>query len=372
MLSLLIASLLTLAADGPAAEQQAVNLYRLRVAYGASTEQSVRDSIRQEVLHGIPDLRIDQEHGAQQVELWDACCSMWDVVEVFEDAAHVGASTLPKLTMYEVDGVEFYRSDTTYNLTSDTMYLASNALPGLGGVDVYFSPLHYYAIIDEFKWLSPYNYGDGINTGADEFGLRKEDTTLTFFRATNGTVRKYRATPRTIVRSVEMDLSCSNTSYIYLNILNCRDVTVGSLVFDNASQNTLPQETATMQFRCCKDVQPRTFIRCNVSVNTLSLLDTDIRTHHCRLNGITTSKNGEQIFGFSIYEDPASSETALRTVISEMFEGGSAPTRVRIERVPGHLTEQIDELVHVLSMRKVEVDVTSSGVARTTVAMKMD
>ncbi len=372
MLSLLIASLLTLAADGPTAEQQAVNLYRLRVAYGKATEQSVRDSIRQEVLHAIPNLRVDQEHGAQQVELWDACCSMWDVVEVFEDAAHVGASTLPKLTMYEVDGIEFYRSDTTFNRTSDTMYLASNVLPGLGGVDVYFSPLHYYAIINQFKWLSPYNYGDGINTGADEFGLRKEDSTLTFFRATNGTVRKYRATPRTIVRNVELDLTCSNTSYIYLNILNCRDVMIGSLVFDNASQNTLPQETATMQFRCCKDAQPRTFVRCNVTVNTLSLFDTDIRTHHCRSSGITTVKGGEQVFGFSVYEDPVSSETALRTVISEMFEGGSAPTRIRIERVPGHLTQQIDELLNVLAIRKVKVNVSSSDKARTTIALKMD
>lgn len=372
MLSLLIASFITLAADGPTAGQQAVNLYRLRVAYGKATEQSVRDSIRQEVLHAIPNLRVDQEHGAQQVELWDACCSMWDVVEVFEDAAHVGASTLPKLTMYEVDGIEFYRSDTTYNQAHDTMYLASNVLPGLGGVDVYYLPLHYYAFIKQYKWLSPYNYGDGINTGADEYGLTKEDSTLTFFRATNGTVRKYRATPRTIVRNVELDLTCSNTSYIYLNILNCRDVAVGSLVFDNASQNTLPQETATMQFRCCKDAQPRTFVRCNVAVNTLSLLDTDIRTHHCRSSGITTVKGGEQVFGFSVYEDPVSSETALRTVISEMFEGGSAPTRIRIERVPGHLTQQIDELLNVLAMRKVKVDVSSSDKARTTIALKMD
>lgn len=368
MLSLLIASFLTLAADGPTAEQQAVNLYRLRVAYGKATEQSVRDSIRQEVLHAIPDLRVDQEHGAQQVELWDACCSMWDVVEIFEDAADVKARTLPKLTMYEVDGVEFYRSDTTYNEAHDTMYLASNALPGLGGVDVYYSPLHYYAVIKQFKWLSPYNYGDGINTGADEFGLTKEDTTLTFFRASNGTVRKYRATPRTIVRSVEMDLACSATSYIYLNILNCQDVMVGSFVFDNYSTNTLPQTAATLQFRCCKDAQPRTFVRCNVAVNTLALRDTDIRTHHCTSSGITSVKGGDQVFGFSVYEDPESSETALRTVISEMFEGGSAPTHVRIERVSGHLTEQIDELLNVLAMRKVNVDVSSSGSTRTTIA----
>ena len=366
MLSILIASFLTLAADGPTAEQQAVNLYRLRVAYGKATEQSVRDSIRQEVLHAIPDLRVDQEHGAQQVELWDACCSMWNVVEIFEDAADVKARTLPKLTMYEVDGVEFYRSDTTYNETHDTMYLASNALPGLGGVDVYFSPLHYYAIIKQFKWLSPYNYGDGINTGADEFGLTKEDTTLTFFRASNGTVRKYRATPRTIVRNVEMDLACSATSYIYLNILNCQDVMVGSFVFDNYSTNSLPQTAATLQFRCCKDAQPRTFVRCNVAVNTLALRDTDIRTHHCTSSGITSVKGGDQVFGFSVYEDPESSATAVRSVIREMFEGASVPLRVRIERNPGYLTEQFDELLRVFSARGVSVDVEPSTSPRMT------
>ncbi|MCX6140520.1 MAG: hypothetical protein NTX15_06810 [Candidatus Kapabacteria bacterium] len=372
MLSLLIASFLTLAADGPTAEQQAVNLYRFREAYVKATLPSVRDSIRQEVLHAIPDLRVDQEHGAQQVQLWDACCSMWDVVEMFEPAGHVEAASLPKLSMYEVDGVAFYRSDTAFNQSNDTMYTSSNALPGFGGVDVYFSPLHYYAVIDEFRWIGPYNYGDGINTGADEFGLRREDTTMTFFRAANGTVRKYRATPRTVLRNVEMDHTCTSTSFVYLNVLDCRDLLVGSLVFDDGTRNVLPPTSATLQFRCCQDASPRTFIRCNVSVGTLSLQDTDIRTHQCKSSGVTSAKGGEQVFGFSIFEDLMSAETAFRSVVSEYVVGVTAPTYVRIERAPGHLTQQIDDLVRLLTSRRIKVDVLVSSDARTTIALRAD
>ncbi len=350
----MIASFLASAPDTSSLDQQVINLTRYREAYTKETRPHVRDSIRQEVLHAIPDMRVGQEHGEQQVQLWDDCCPLWDVVEVSE-----------------VDAVTPNVTDTSYCPTKDTMYLTSNALPGYGGTDVYYSPYHFYPQIKEFRWLAPYNIGQEVNTSADEFGLRWEDTTLTFYRNTNNVAHKYRAIPRIVIQDVVIDYTCASTNFIYLNVLDCRNAFIGSYVCEDEWSTSLPSTATTLHFRCCNNASPRTFTRCTVRTSTLTLRETDIRTHECSSDGIHNSKRGELVFGFSVHEDQASATAAFQSVVSHIV-GNNPPTHVRIERAPNHLTQQLNELLNILSARKIHVEVVASTEPRTTIALQMD
>jgi len=361
--------LLTISALGGRYDQD-VQLYRYREAWAKTSLQHVKDSIRQEVLDAIPDLRVNNEHGQEQVNLWDQCCSLWDVVEIFGEAGSIDSSDLPSFSMRMVDGVAFYQSVNTMAPTRDTVFNASNRYPGFGGIDIYFAESFYYPAVGIEKWLGLLNIGQDVNTGADEFGLRREDSTYTFLRLINGYVRKYRATQRTVVKDVQVTTLCSNSNTVIMNVIDCRDAFISSVGFESGVRTTLPPTAKLLNFSCCGNKQPRVFVRCEVTMRALVLRDTDIRTHFCFHDGITTHAGGEQEFGFSVYENQLSAEAALQEIGTELLKSASPASTITVCQVPGHLQQPINELTRKCQLRGITVKTTISQDSRTTITLQ--
>ncbi|RPI66317.1 MAG: hypothetical protein EHM43_11575, partial [Ignavibacteriae bacterium] len=92
---------------------QDANLYRMREAWVRAQTQQEKDSIRKDVLDAMPDGRVNAEYGQEQVQLWDLCCSLWNVQELFGEDGRVDKSELPKFSMRTIDGVMFYETPST-------------------------------------------------------------------------------------------------------------------------------------------------------------------------------------------------------------------------------------------------------------------
>lgn len=349
---------------------QDANLYRMREAWVRAQTQQEKDSIRKEVLDAIPDRRVNAEYGQEQVQLWDLCCSLWDVQELFGEAGKVQKKDLPKFSVLKIDGVTFYETASTMSPNKDTAVLASNRLPGYGGIDIQFSTEKYFPNLGRKKWLAPSNIGRDINTGADEFGAKYEDSTLTFLREVDGVVRKYRATPRNVVHDIEVNRTCAMSGYVIVNVRDCRDNMISSIAFEDSVTMDMPPNAKTLEFRCRGTSRPRVFVRCDVTTRTLTLRDTDIRTTLCLHDGITTQHNGITEFGFSIYEDAASSEAAFRDVMIEILNNASPNTIVVINRVPGHLQEPLSEFGQLLVRAGIQVSTMESTEPRTTLVLQ--
>lgn len=351
------------------AQQDAV-LYRMREAWVKAQTQQVKDSIRKEVLDAIPDLRVSAEYGQEQVQLWDLCCSLWDVQELFGEAGKVRKTDLPKFSVRKIDGVTFYETPSVMPPKKDTIVLASNRLPGYGGIDIQFSTEKYFPALGRKKWLAPSNIGRDINTGADEYGAKYEDSTLTFMREVDGVVRKFRATPRDIVRDIEVNRTCSQSGYVIVNVRDCRDNMISSIAFEDSVAMDFPPTARTLEFRCRGTVRPRIFLRCDVTTRLLTLRDTDIRTTLCAHDGITSHIEGHHEFGFSIYEDAASAEAAFHDVMQELSRTATASDTVRISQIPEHMESSIQELEQLLRTRGIQTQKERSTDTRTTLVLQ--
>lgn len=349
---------------------QDANLYRMREAWVRAQTQQEKDSIRKEVLDAIPDRRVNAEYGQEQVQLWDLCCSLWDVQELFGEAGKVQKKDLPKFSVLKIDGVTFYETASTMSPNKDTAVLASNRLPGYGGIDIQFSTEKYFPNLGRKKWLAPSNIGRDINTGADEFGAKYEDSTLTFLREVDGVVRKFRATPRSVVHDIEVNRTCAMSGYVIVNVRDCRDNMISSIAFEDSVVMDMPPNAKTLEFRCRGTSRPRVFVRCDVTTRTLTLRDTDIRTTLCLHDGITTQHNGITEFGFSIYEDAASSEAAFRDVMDEVSRYLDKQHNIVIDQVPGHLDPLFLELRHLLDSHEVNYSVEHSGALRSSIRIE--
>lgn len=350
--------------------QQDANLYRMREAWVRAQTQQEKDSIRKEVLDAIPDLRVSAEYGQEQVQLWDLCCSLWDVQELFGEAGKVKKSDLPKFSVRKIDGVTFYETASVMSPNNDTAVLASNRLPGYGGIDIQFATEKYFPNLGRKKWLAPSNIGRDINTGADEYGAKYEDSTLTFLREIDGVVRKYRATPRSVVRDIEVNRTCDQSGYVVVNVRDCRNNFTTSIAFEDSIQMDLPLNAKTLEFRCKGTSRPRVFVRCDITTRILTLRDTDIRTQLCMHDGITSQHHGTYEFGFSIYEDAASSEAAFRDVMHELMSVVDATSAVVITQIPGHLDEEINDLIELLNKRSINTTRAIATSERTTLRIQ--
>lgn len=350
--------------------QQDANLYRMREAWVRAQTQQEKDSIRKEVLDAIPDLRVRAEYGQEQVQLWDLCCSLWDVQELFGEAGKVKKSDLPKFSVRKIDGVTFYETASVMSPHNDTTVLASNRLPGYGGIDIQFSTQKYSPLHKRLVWLAPSNIGRDINTGADEYGAKYEDSTLTFLREVDGVVRKYRATPRSVVRDIEVNRTCDQSGYVVVNVRDCRNNFTTSIAFEDSIQMDLPINAKTLEFRCKGTSRPRVFVRCDITTRILTLRDTDIRTQLCMHDGITSQHHGTYEFGFSIYEDAASSEAAFRDVMHELMSVVNNSSALNIKYVPGQFDQLLEELESALQHFGVEVNKKIAQDARTTLVLQ--
>lgn len=349
---------------------QDANLYRMREAWVRAQTQQEKDSIRKDVLDAIPDGRVNAEYGQEQVQLWDLCCSLWNVQELFGEDGRVDKSELPKFSMRTIDGVTFYESPSTMSPSGDTAYLASNRLPGYGGIDIQFSTEKYFPNLQRKIWLAPSNIGRDINTGADEYGVAFEDSTMTFLREIDGVVRKFRASPRDVVRDVEVNRTCPLSGYVTVNVRDCRDNFTTSIAFEDSIRMDLPLNAKTLEFRCKGTARPRIFVRCDVTTHTLTLRDTDIRTHLCLHDGITTQQHGVYEFGFSIYEDAASAEAAFTEVMHELLSVADTRSTVVITQVPKHLDDLITEMKNRLRTRGIRYETVASADHRTTLVLQ--
>jgi hypothetical protein len=132
----------------------------------------------------------------------------------------------------------------------------------------------------------------------------------------------------------------------------------------------LPLNAKTLEFRCKGTTRPRIFVRCDVTTHTLALRDTDIRTHLCLHDGITTQQHGIYEFGFSIYEDAASAEAAFRDVMDEVSRHIGSDRTVLIDHVPGHLTARFRDFIQRLDQHGISYREVYSGSPRSSIRIE--
>lgn len=367
MIGLLILSTL-LFADAPDRDRQRHRLYVYREAWSAAHDQDVRDSIVRDIRAAVSSEEVHQSDANEQLQLWEVCCPLWDVEEIPNSSTRAETFDLQRYAVFEIDGVAFYRFDSTYSKDSDTMFTASNDVPGYGGIDIHYSYLKYFAVVNKFNWIPQNNIGLGINTGADEFGFNQVDTIITFYRLQNDTVRRYRAIPREVIHHVILSDTHLSVPFVYVSALDCRDYAIAAAAIDPSTTFYIPTSAASLVFRCCRTSQPRTFSRCVGSVNELELHATDIRAHVCESDVSPLSQlDSVEVFSFSIYEDGASAVTALQNVCNLIVKEGRYVSRVRVESAPNHLSEQLSSMVAELTNRQITTHISKSTSPRTSI-----
>jgi len=157
---------------------------------------------------------------------------------------------------------------------------------------------------------------------------------------------------------------------VTVNVRDCRDNFTTSIAFEDSIRMDLPLNAKTLEFRCKGTARPRIFVRCDVTTHTLTLRDTDIRTHLCLHDGITTQQHGIYEFGFSIYEDAASAEAAFTEVMYELLSVADTRSTVVITQVPKHLDDLITEMKNRLRTRGVRYKTVASADHRTTLVLQ--
>ena len=370
MIGLLFLSAVLLA-DAPDRDRQRHTLHVFREAWSAAQTQSDRDSIVRDIQAAVSNEAVHQSDANEQLQLWEVCCPLWDVEEIPNSSTHSETFDLQRYAVLEIDGVTFYRFDSTYSKNSDTMYTASNDVPGYGGIDIHYSYLKYFAVVNKYNWIPQNNIGLGINTGADEFGFTHLDTIVTFYRLQNNTVRKFRAVPRKVIQHVILSDEHLSIPFVYVSVLDCRDYVVAAAAIDPSTSFYVPTSAANLVFTCCRTSQPRTFSRCVGSVNELELHATDIRAHVCESDVSPLSRRDSvEIFSFSIYEDRPSAEAALQNVLHHIVKEGRYVSRVRVESAPNHLSEQLTSMIAELTNQRITTHITTSTSPRTSIVVE--
>lgn len=367
MIGLLIVSTL-LFADAPDRNRQRHTLYVYREAWSAARDQDVRDSIVRDVRTAVSNEAVHQSDANEQLQLWEVCCPLWDVEEILDSSVTEDSFDLHRYASYEIDGVTFYRFDSTYSQHSDTMYTASNDVPGYGGIDIHFSYLKYFAVVNKYHWIPQNNIGLGINTGADEFGFAQADTILTFYRLHHDTIRKYRATPRELIHHVVVSNSHVSVPLVYVSAFDCFGYTITAAALNPYTTFDVPASAAHLEFRCCRTAPSRTFSRCRSSVRELELQTTDIRAHVCESElSPLSQRDSVEVFSFSIYEDPVSAETALHNVLRLIVKDGRYVARVRVESAPNHFSQQLSSMIAELASQQITTHITNTTLPRTSI-----
>lgn len=370
MIGAILLSLL-LVADTPDRDRQRHRLYTYREAWSAASEQRVRDSIIREVRAAVSDETVHQNDANEQLYLWEMCCPLWDVEEISDSVLSINTFNQLRYSTVEIEGVTFYRFDSTYSKSSDTMYTASNDVPGYGGIDIHYSYLKFSPAIQASRWIPQNNIGLGINTGADEFGFSRVDTVITFYRLQHNTIRKYRAFPRNVLYHVSLSKTHSSIPLVYVSAQDCRGNTITAAALDHTTTFDVPSSAASLVFTCCRTSPQRTFSRCSGHDRELDLQPTDIRSHICESETSPQSQHDSvEVFSFSIYEDHSSAVAALQNVLKLILKEGRYVSRVHVEAAPNHLTEQLSCMISELTSQQITAHITKSTAPRTSIVVQ--
>lgn len=345
--------------------QQTRELVRLRDAWASATP-SERLELRKQLAELATLGAVDAGRAQEQLGLWDACCTLWDVVPTAPPKAHSRTQRVGKQIVSTPCGPMPYADNVSVRASRDSMWFTSSSWPGYGGKDIYVSSCHFYPVQRVHRWLEPTNLGLGLNSEADEELVALSGPGLLFERTHNGKTQLLFATPRAIVQSISIASNNVHRPVIIATMYNCKNDLCASIGFDNRVAVAVPADARTIHIRCCWRGEPRVFNRCDIPTRQLALTENDVRTHDCFESAGITTHDAEHEYSISVYEDELSAQQALNR-IREICEQGKP--KVVIHAVPGHIELAIQGFVRTLQSIGVHVQVDLHQSERTVIAL---